>query len=583
MIKRLTTDVLIAGGGPVGRTLGCLLQREGVDTMIIEKIPIANRKRHPKAHALTSRTMEIFNSMGISEDIMKHCPPESEWGKVQYTHSLQGKYIAEKDHRTGSAFETLIQKSECRPAHVAQPYVEDALQSLSANLNLKEHVGTCVTINENYSPNTVLTTVSTPSETYEVESEHVVVADGANSSLRSNLGIAMSGPGTLQKFHSIHFNSLSLGRYLIEQNRTGMLYFVFNSDIIACVVGLDISKGEFVIQIPSYDIAHSDTNEEQVVRTAINAAVYGTDSTEKKVIIDDLIVHARQSWIMSAQIAQSFVSKSGKCFLCGDAAHRFPPSGGLGLNTGIGDAHNIAWKLSAYHKRYSDSELLHSYHKERHYSGTGLLSTAMTCFQRGMNVPKSMGMTQSQASILETVCSNIPYVGSHLFDTGMKLGRTATTNNTSGVQNILNNWNDIPLFFSFDDLGVCYPPAKRTDEIRQGSLHYTEQFMAGVRMPSISYKTTSGTFERYSMPRSLTWVLLSKDLNINIRSVKTPCTPGVSVIYVASSSQWDAIDSEIKNILVRPDGYIAWVSDKKTSPREIRTELRNMLFSSSGG
>ena len=121
----------------------------------------------------------------------------------------------------------------------------------------------------------------------------------------------------------------------------------------------DLSVGEFAMQIPMLDPTASLSSENAPAVEAMVASMCGVPVS----VID---VHSMDQWTMNAQVADHYSSASGTVILCGDAAHTFPPAGGFGMNTGIQDAHNLAWKLAAARQDGGNAKsLLDTYAQER--------------------------------------------------------------------------------------------------------------------------------------------------------------------------------------------------------------------------
>jgi 2-polyprenyl-6-methoxyphenol hydroxylase-like FAD-dependent oxidoreductase len=134
-----------------------------------------------------------------------------------------------------------------------------------------------------------------------------------------------------------------LGKY----KTSGMLYFLYNKDVVAVLVCHDIKRGEFVLQVPFFppiesieDYKRDKAKCMEIVKKAIFAKTSDVGS--------DIEIKNVNSWVMEAIVAQSYINKYGDpyAFLVGDAAHAFPPSGGFGMNTGIGDSFNLAHKIA---------------------------------------------------------------------------------------------------------------------------------------------------------------------------------------------------------------------------------------------
>jgi 2,4-dichlorophenol 6-monooxygenase len=202
----------------------------------------------------------------------------------------------------------------------------------------------------------VIVDVAGPDGNYQLSAKYLVGADGAASAVRRWAGIELVGPRTLQSFVMVHLGADF--RSLIADN-PGVLQWVVDP----ASGGTFVSHGsdrEWVYMhawdpetqpIDTFDVEYCT----DLVRNALadSAAELGVDFE----------ILGISTWHMSAQVAERY--RHGRAFLVGDAAHRFPPTGGLGLNTGVADVHNLVWKLAGVDAGWLAPELLDTYEAER--------------------------------------------------------------------------------------------------------------------------------------------------------------------------------------------------------------------------
>lgn len=182
------------------------------------------------------------------------------------------------------------------------------------------------------------------------QGHYVVAADGSSSVIRHKAQISMLGERGVQHLMNIHFSSRALAQ--ATSHRPAMLYFIYNAEVVCVLVAHHYPSGEFVAQVPYFPPAQSPEDFGPVTVRALLDAAIGTAFT-------DLTVHSVRPWIMDCQVAQRY--RSGRIFLAGDAAHRFPPAGGFGMNTGIQDAHNLSWKIASVLQNSANGALLDTY------------------------------------------------------------------------------------------------------------------------------------------------------------------------------------------------------------------------------
>ncbi|CAI0425689.1 unnamed protein product [Linum tenue] len=393
--------VLIVGAGPVGLVLSILLKKLGVRCSVLERR--TEFSSHPQAHFINNRSMEIFRKLdGLAEEIEKSQPAVDLWRKFIYCTSLTGRILGSVDHMQPQDFEKVV--SPTSVAHFSQYKLNrlllKKLQSLSLLGNELLIGHECVAIDNTIDEYVTVTTSQIKDgkkKEEKIQCRVLVGADGAGSRIRSLVGIELSGEKDLQKLVSIHFRSRDLGDYLLKE-RPGMLFFIFNTEAIGVLVAHDVKDGEFVLQMPFYPPQQNldDFNSENCKKLIFKLA--GQELSDVEVI--DI-----KPWVMHAEVAEKFVCCNNRVILVGDAAHRFPPAGGFGMNTGIQDAHNLAWKIAAFVKGISPSSILKTYETERR--PTALINTELSVknFRAAMAVPAAIGLNPTVANSVHQVIS----------------------------------------------------------------------------------------------------------------------------------------------------------------------------------
>jgi 2-polyprenyl-6-methoxyphenol hydroxylase-like FAD-dependent oxidoreductase len=351
-------DVLVVGAGPTGLTMACELARHGITPRIIDKAPAPSDKS--KAFGIHARTLEVFETMGIVDTVLGEGNVCN--GFDMYNH---GKPLA------SVVFDSLESKYPYFLI-LAQSDTEKILNAHLESYGIKvEREKELVGIGHNRDSVSARIKLKDGSEE-SIDCAYITGCDGAHSSVRHVLGLEFKGAPypnywlladcDLDWRYPLHHLSV----FIHPKGVTA--YFPLYSD-----------RGRLMFELPDAPV------DEEMAEPTIEDVRRLMDERE----IDYRSV-GNPNWLAYFKLHHRMVDKygEGRVFLSGDAAHIHSPMGGQGMNTGIQDAYNLAWKLALVLKGKSPESLLDSYNEERHRVGRGVVSlTDVATKMVGMHNP----------------------------------------------------------------------------------------------------------------------------------------------------------------------------------------------------
>jgi 2-polyprenyl-6-methoxyphenol hydroxylase-like FAD-dependent oxidoreductase len=366
----LESPVLIAGGGLIGLSAAMFLAQNGIPSLAVERL--RGGSPLPRAAFFHMRTLEMFRSAGIEAEVRaqseKEFMPE---GALIIMDTLSGKKLADIIPSLNEGVDAL---SPCRRLFVTQPGLEPILRKRAKEAGAQVLEGLeVVGVEQDGNGVTVIAKDIDDGSERRFRGEYLIGADGAHSKVRELLGIDFEGRGVFSNSITIYFRadlSPQLGGKPLSviYINNPMLGGFFRMD-------KDCQSGFLVVNTvgdPKKDPkaaanAAADVSEPRLIEFVRS----GVGVPDLPVKIDGV---AR--WRATSDVASKF--RDGRVFLAGDAAHLMPPNGGFGGNTGIHDAHNLAWKLAAVLKGTAGPRLLETYETERRPVGKFTVEQAYT-------------------------------------------------------------------------------------------------------------------------------------------------------------------------------------------------------------
>ena len=360
MAKDTDAPVLIAGGGLVGLSMAMFLANHGIASLVLERT--LGTAKLPKAAFFSLRTLELFRAAGI-EDAVRH-RSEIEFlpeGAIITMDSLAGKKTADIISTLNEGVE---QASPCRRLFITQPGLEPILRARAEQTGARVLDGFEITgLDQNDTGVTATVRNTRNGDEQRLRGAYLIGADGAHSRVRELMGIPFDGRGVFSNSVTIYFTAdlwpLLGGQPLsviYVKNPVLSGFFRVNKD---CQAGfLAINTVGDPDSNPDVANAAADISEGRLLEL-FHAAVGIPDLPVR---IDGV-----SRWRATSDVARHF--QAGRVFLAGDSAHLMPPTGGFGGNTGIHDAHNLAWKLALVLKGTAAPALLDSYEQERRAVG----------------------------------------------------------------------------------------------------------------------------------------------------------------------------------------------------------------------
>lgn len=355
----LMVPVLIVGGGVVGLTASLFLAQQGIQALLVERHP--GTSIYPRARGVNGRTMELLRNLGLEADVRrageKIAPSFGVYSGTTLRQVLESRgqegWIS-RWLRKRAVHGRESRHSPTAPCRVTQDDLEPVLLQAARARGVDARFSTELLSVETDSEGVTATILDrTSGERYPARAAYVIAADGARSPMREALGVAQRGAGVLTHQVNLYFQAeltpLVRGREfsmcLVENPAVrGLFASVNNTDLWVFHVSYFPEKG----QSPEDFTPEHCTG---LIRSAVG--------------MPDLAVTLKgvSPWQSAVRVAETF--QRGRIFLAGDAAHVMPPWGGFGANTGMQDAHNLAWKLALVLKGVAHPSLLETYDPER--------------------------------------------------------------------------------------------------------------------------------------------------------------------------------------------------------------------------
>ncbi len=348
-----TIPVLIVGGGPAGLTAALLLAQAGITVQLIERH--AGTSIHPRARGLNVRTMEIYRGLGLEDNIREAGSALARSRYMLFVDTLAGEEIRRvPDDDLVVLGDQLAQITPCGWCQCAQdelePILAEAARKSGADLHFNCEL---ISLSQDTDGVTAVLTDRATNTQRTMRAQYVIAADGAASPIRHKLGITQSEGRTMGYYVNIYFRA-----DLTDLVRDRWFGLCFVENAASPGMFLAVNNTDRWLFNAEYDPANGTTPENFTPERCIDLVRTAIGLPEIDVEIISVL-----PWEAAARIADQF--QKDRVFLIGDAAHVMPPAGGFGLNTGVQDAHNLAWKLAAVITGKANAALLDTYPAER--------------------------------------------------------------------------------------------------------------------------------------------------------------------------------------------------------------------------
>lgn len=353
----MQTEVLIVGAGPTGLALACQLIRFGIDFVIIDKN--ASTTEHSKAIGVHARTLEIYEQIGLADQLIA-AGAKAEMVRLIEGGKIRGEVYLGKIGEGMSPYPFLLLVEQGKHERI----VYDHIVANGGEVKWE----TELTGFEQSDDSISATIRSSDGALQTIEAKYLVGCDGAGSFVRNSLGLGFGG-STFER----HFYVADVE--IVSQFSHDSLYICLSEHTITAFFPMRGSDRNFRI-VGTFPEGH-DKDPAEVLYEEIEKQISADTELELDI--------TKVNWFSVYKVHSRHVERfsSGRCFLAGDSAHIHTPAGAQGMNTGIQDSYNLAWKLAAVLRQNADETLLETYDAERLANAKRLLRTTDRMFNLG--------------------------------------------------------------------------------------------------------------------------------------------------------------------------------------------------------
>jgi 2,4-dichlorophenol 6-monooxygenase len=570
------TDVLIIGAGPAGAAAAVFLSRYGVRCLMVSKH--RGTSETPRAHITNQRAMEALRDAGLEPSCMALASPAESIGHTFFLRSMLGEEIARVPAwgNDPARLGDYAAASPCGMSDLPQTELEPILISEATRLGCEVRFRTeLTTFEQDDSGVTARMSDRLTQQEFDVRAKFMIGADGARSRVVEQLGIQLTGKHGLGNAINVYCE-IGLGDSI--QHRQASLYAVIqpgSSQWAPVAVFRMVRRWDrwLVALIVPESAANPEPSLEDIEARVLE--LVGQQAAPVK------ILHV-SGWTINDVVAEKY--SDGRVFCMGDAVHRHPPTNGLGSNTCIQDAFNLAWKLALVLQGKAGPKLLGSYESERQPVGRQIVARANKSMIQNAVIWDLLGggtrrvMTpEEHAAVFDT-----PQGRAQLRS---ELDKMHYEYHAHGVE--LNRQYESSAVYA---KGLTPRRYERDAELYyQPSTHPGSSLphaWLGTRLPGPRVSTLDlagkGRFSLLTGPGGEAWCeaaqLVARELQLEIACIRI----GPFLDYEDLYGSWTRL-SEVEEagcVLVRPDLYVAWRSAGMVArPAEALSEVLKSILS----
>jgi putative polyketide hydroxylase len=526
--QRVDVPVLIVGAGPVGLSMGLLLGRFGIPALIVERN--STTTDHPKARGCFARTMEIFRIWGVDLAIRGRGLPNGadHWA---VGHALKDLRATRPEPDPG---QTPVWKSI-----VAQDAVEEELlKAVRGYASTELRFDTeCLGFEQDAGGVTAHSIHGRSGVETEIRCEYLIACDGAGSRMRKIAGVAMLGIPSIGTMANDYLR-VDLSDFAVARGAAGMLLAPMDAgDLWLTLLNTDGRDRWLVFRKidSAKDERASVPTDDEVIADA-----------KRRLGVDRKVeVINRSSWRSAREVAERY--REGRVFLAGDSAHRFLPTGGQGMNTGVADAHNLAWKLAFALTGAIDPSVLDTYDIERRPVGNNTADFQVRTGKRLNAVQERIDLADDDSFAFWT-----HELEKHVKSVGLTLGQ----------------WYPEGVLVADETTPPTFDPER-----------YTPVDRPGHRFPHvwIDAAKTESSIDWFDRTFVLVTGPLADDWRAAGATVAAEMVAPLAIKTIAAPDREHGIMiGKHGAVLVRPDGYVAWRCAWRSAHAE--AELRKALI-----
>lgn len=565
-MNTIETEVLVVGAGPAGLTAAALLARHGIQTIGITKYN--GTANSPRAHITNQRTVEVFRDLGIEDKLAEMAMPQHLMGTQVYATSFAGKEIARMmTWGAGTArhadYEAASPSGMCNaPQHLMEPILLDAAKANGADVRFRTEL---ISISQDDDYVTAIVCEKATETEYAIRARYVIGADGGRSLVGEQLGFEYKGRADLGRALSVWLEA-DLTRY--TKYRSGALFVV-------CLPGHESWLSVWPCVRPwtewnplfiQREYLPADATEEAVMKLVKESI--GDPSIEVK-------IKNISPWQINHIVAANY--RKGRVFVAGDAAHRHPPTNGLGSNTSVQDSFNLAWKLALVLRGKAGDRLLDTYSDERQPVGQQIVDRAIRSLNEMAPFAEALEVNPEQTSEQGWESINSLFADT---ETGVK--RRDALLKSLDVQEGQFNAIGVELGQRYEkgavvSDGTPFPPYER-----DADLYYHPTTHPGAYLPHVWLERDreristidlagKGAFSVITGIGGQDWIDAAKEVSVELGIPINGYSVGLRQEYDDVLGEWTR-KREIEDhgcLLVRPDRFIAWRSHSRvTNPRQ---------------